>query len=137
MERYRRRLSGPLRDRFDLALDLPAVSWKELHEAVGSETSAVVRDRVVAARRRQLTRQGRLNARLDGRVLERVCRITDEESESILARGSARFSLSARAICRILRVARTIADLAGQETLSADHLAEALQFRLQDEASPV
>lgn len=134
VERYRRRLSGPLLDRFDLAIDVPPVTWGELQGVAASESSAAVRARVVAARNRQLRRQGRLNARLDGRAREQHCRWADSQAEALLGRAVSRFRLSARAAARVLRVSRTIADLEGASDLASAHVAEALQFRLQDEA---
>lgn len=130
MERYQRRLSGPLRDRFDLAVELPAVTWSEIRGGVSGEASATVRARVLAARTRQFDRQGRLNSHLDGRLRERYCQPTDARTERLLGRAVSRFQLSARAVGRVLRVARTIADIEGVETVTVPHVAEALQFRL-------
>jgi magnesium chelatase family protein len=133
VDRYHQRLTGPMRDRFDLIVPIPAVPWTDLR-ASGSpaEASAVVRARVVAARRRQLDRIGRLNGRLAGRDLEHTCRLAGQDAEALLARAVTRFHLSARAACRILRVARTIADLESASAVGAAHVAEALQFRVQD-----
>lgn len=135
MDRYQRRLSGPLRDRFDLSLDLPAVTWAEMRTGHAGESTRVVRERVVAARTRQIGRQGRLNGRLDGTKGDLWCRLTDPRAEHLLGRAVSRFRLSARSTARILRVARTIADIEGVEGVAARHLAEALQFRLSDAAS--
>jgi magnesium chelatase family protein len=132
IDRYQRRLSGPLRDRFDLAIDLPAVTWTEMTQATVGESSAAVRDRVVAARARQLARQGRLNSRLGGRQEQACCRLTDIRSEELLGQAVARFGLSARSTTRILRVSRTIADIEGDGRVATRHLAEALQFRLME-----
>lgn len=132
MQRYQRRLSGPLRDRFDLAIDLPALSWAEMCGREAAEGSAVVRERVLSARSRQMARQGRLNGRLDGRLRERHCRLGDPRTEVLLGRAVARFALSARAMSRVLRVARTIADIDAAEAVAERHVAEALQFRLVD-----
>jgi magnesium chelatase family protein len=132
MERYQRRLSGPLRDRFDLALDMPAVTWDEMRSGGSGERSAPVRARVVAARTRQFDRQGRLNGSLDGRQRERHCRPSGARAEALLGRAVSKFHLSARAVGRVLRVGRTIADLEGADQVEAVHLAEALHFRLAD-----
>jgi magnesium chelatase family protein len=126
--RYASRLSGPLRDRLDLTVAVSAVPPEELQSDDGGESSASIRARVVAARERQLARNGRLNARLAGRVL-RSCARFDASARMLLTRAMTRLSLSARAYDRILRVSRTIADLAQSESVCADHLAEALQFR--------
>ena len=132
---YQRRLSGPLRDRFDLSLDLPPVPWGDLRRAGPGEASAAVRERVLAARHRQIQRQGVLNARLEGRPLRETCAPADRQAEGLLASGVDRLQLSARAVGRVLRVARTIADLAGSDRIESGHLAEALQFRLVAEAA--
>jgi magnesium chelatase family protein len=129
VERYRQRLSGPLRDRFDLSLDIPAGAWTDLQLRGPAEPSAVVRTRVIAARTRQLGRQGCLNAALDGRPLHDACEMTDNDAERLLGRGVSRLHLSARAVTRVLRVARTVADLQGCSRLGASHVAEALHFR--------
>jgi magnesium chelatase family protein len=118
-----------LRDRFDLALELPAVTWAELRQTPPGEPSATVRVRTAAARERQLARQGSPNGRLTGRALRQHCGLAGPESESLLAAGVTTLQLSARAVTRVLRVARTIADLAGTSRLESHHVAEALQFR--------
>ena len=130
--RYRHRLSGPLRDRFDLALDIPAVPWADMRSETPGETTADVRARVVSARARQVTRQGIVNARLEGAALKRVCARADSQVDSLLEEGVSKFSLSVRGVTRVLRVARTVADLEGSTSLAARHLAEALHFRLPD-----
>ena len=128
VDRYASRLSGPLRDRIDLAVAVAAVPPRDLHAGAGGESSSAIRDRVVAARRRQMDRDGTLNARLEGRRL-RTCVPLDAAGRALLEKAVTRMTLSARAFDRVLRVARTIADLAGVEAVSVDHLAEALQFR--------
>ena len=130
IERYVRRLSGPLRDRFDLAVDISPVPWREARDPAPAEPSAAVRSRVVAARSRQLAARRQLNATLDGRPLRAACQLEDRAAETLLGRGVERLRLSARAITRVLRVARTIADLEGAGLLGRRHVAEALQFRL-------
>ena len=129
VDRYRRRLSGPLRDRFDLSVEVQAVPWCELRDTTAGESSATVKARVIAARARQIERQRVLNAQLDGKALRGVCRIS-EKSDALLGRAVTRLGLSARAVTRVLRVARTIADLEGTADIADRHLAEALQFRL-------
>ena len=129
--RYRRRLSGPLRDRFDLGLELPAVSWRDMRGAAGEATS-VVRTRVIAARARQLERQGCLNGRLEGRPLKEHCALANTAAESLLGRGVEKLKLSARAVTRTYRLARTIADLEGEVRPGRREVAEALHFRLPD-----
>ncbi len=133
VERYRGRLSGPLRDRFDLSLEIPAVPWADLREGAGGESSATVRARVLTARARQLARQRCLNARLDGRALRAACVVEGREVEQLLANGVSKLGLSARAVMRVLRVARTIADLQGAAALAAPHVAETLQYRIVDQ----
>lgn len=130
--RYRRRLSGPLRDRFDLGLDLPAVTWSDMTRPADGEPTIAVRGRVIDARGRQQARQGCLNGRLEGRALHRHCALADSGAEGLLEKGVARLKLSARAITRVYRVARTIADLEGAIRPSRSHVAEALHFRLPD-----
>jgi magnesium chelatase family protein len=126
--RYAARLSGPLRDRIDLTVPVGALSARELQDAPQGEPSAAIRERVVAARTCQLARDGALNARLQGKKLrERVS--FDDEGRKMIARAIAKLALSARGYDRILRVARTIADLDGADRTAAEHVAEALQFR--------
>jgi magnesium chelatase family protein len=136
VERYWQRLSGPLRDRFDLGLELPAVPWQDLQNRAPGESSQEVRRRVVAARERQAARQGCLNGRLDGRALQRHGRPSDMAAETLLGRAVFRHRLSVRGVTRVLRVSRTIADLDGSLEVAARHVAEALQFRLPDSAFP-
>ena len=126
--RYGSRLSGPLRDRMDLTVAVAALPARELSGSAGGETSAVVRGRVVAARGRQISRDGRLNARLHGRELRARTHL-DPDARRMFDTALARLSLTARGHDRVLRVARTIADLDWSDALRAEHLAEALQFR--------
>jgi magnesium chelatase family protein len=128
VDRYSSRLSGPLRDRLDLTVAVAALPPRELQEEADGESSAAIRERVVAARARQMGRDGVLNARLDGRRLRRRVRVIGA-ARTLVDQALTRLSLSARGFDRFLRVARTIADLSGSEDVEAEHLAEALQFR--------
>ena len=128
VERYVSRLSGPLRDRIDLSVTVTGLPPRDLHEQAGGECSAAIRARVVAARERQLARDATLNARLEGRVLRKRAAL-DPAGRRLLDKAIARLTLSARGFDRVLRVARTIADLEQREAVSANHLAEALHFR--------
>ncbi|HJP98598.1 MAG TPA: YifB family Mg chelatase-like AAA ATPase, partial [Rhodanobacteraceae bacterium] len=128
--RYRGRISGPLLDRIDLTVDVPRMSLAELDATRGphDEDSTAVRTRVVAARSLAMQRAGKPNAALATRELERDCALGDAE-RSLLERAMEKLSLSARAYHRVLRVARTIADLAFSERIARQHLAEAVQYR--------
>ena len=129
MRRYRARISAPLLDRIDLQVDVPRVPLAELDAAAPpGEASAAVRSRVVAARNRQLERAGKPNVALSNREVERDCRLA-ERDRNLLERSLDRLGLSARAYHRILRVARTIADLAGADGIATPHLTEAIQYR--------
>ncbi len=129
---YRSRLSGPLVDRIDLHVEVPAIPYQELAAAQPGESSAAVRARVATARDRQRERGGAWNARLPASALARVAPL-DAAGHELLERAAARLGLSARAITRVRRVARTIADLDGSDTIRALHLAESLQYRVLDQ----
>jgi magnesium chelatase family protein len=126
--RYRGKLSGPLLDRIDIHVDVPAVPQEALLAHGSGEPSAAVRARVGAARERQLARQGKPNVELGTREVERHCR-ADGQGETLLKQAISRLGLSARAYHRVLKVARTIADLAGTEAIAASHVAEAIGYR--------
>ncbi|HTP46932.1 MAG TPA: YifB family Mg chelatase-like AAA ATPase [Casimicrobiaceae bacterium] len=130
--RYRSRISGPLLDRIDLQIEVPPVPAHLLPgDSQSAETSAAVRARVAAAAGRQRARQGKSNAELQPKEVERFC-TPDAPGEALLRAAFARLSLSARAYHRILKVARTVADLAGAHELAAAHLAEAIGYRRLD-----
>ena len=129
--RYAARLSGPLRDRIDLSVSVGALPARELERPTSSEGSDSIRERVVAARARQIARGGRLNAELQGRALRADVEL-DQAGRRLLERALEKISLTARGFDRLLRVSRTIADLESSDVVGADHLAEALQFRGQD-----
>jgi len=130
ISRYRQRISGPLLDRFDLHVHVPPVDKDELARMQPGEASSVVAERVLAARQRQYARlgEGRVNARMSQRQIEQHAH-PDAEGARLLDAAMQRFSLSARSYHRILKVARTIADLAGDSTLAPSHVGEALQYR--------
>lgn len=126
--RYESRLSGPLRDRMDLSVAVAALPARELSASPGGESSAVIRARVVDAQLRQLARDGALNARLHGRALRARTRL-DAAARRMFEAALNRLALTARGHDRVLRVARTIADLDQADAIGTSHLGEALQFR--------
>jgi magnesium chelatase family protein len=126
--RYRGRLSGPLLDRIDLSVEVPALPESDLMQATSGEPSAQVRQRVIEARERQLRRQGKPNAALSVREIDLHC-APDTAGETLLKQAIARLNLTARAYHRVLKVARSIADLAGAQSVLAPHIAEAIQYR--------
>jgi magnesium chelatase family protein len=131
LERYRSRISGPLLDRFDLHVEVPRVSFADIAEPAERTESVLLREAVVAARAVQLERGGRLNARLDPRALWRVVKLGAEQ-RTLLKRAADRWQLSARASLRVLKVARTIADLEQCSAVATPHVAEALQLRCRE-----
>jgi len=126
--RYRCKISGPLLDRIDICVEVPAVPLEDLACASGGEPSRAVRNRVTRARNIMIARQSKANDQLTTREIERYC-APDEPALQLLRRAIGSLALSARAYHRILKVARTIADLGGVETVGVSHIAEAVQYR--------
>lgn len=134
VRRYKSRISGPLLDRVDLIVEVPALDYEELKRRNPAESSAAVRERVNKARERQRARfsdRAMSNARMNPAALRRFCAL-DAEGDALMKAAFDTMNLSARSYDRILRVARTVADLAGAEQISAEHLAEAIQYRTFD-----
>jgi len=131
VERYRNRISGPLLDRIDIHIEVPAVKYKEMAGEATGEHSEQIRARVEQARAVQRNRLGKCNARLLPKEIKVHCALGDEGQE-LLKMAMTELNLSARAYDRILKVSRTIADLAGSEHIQPDHISEAIQYRSLD-----
>jgi magnesium chelatase family protein len=135
IQRYRSRLSGPLLDRIDIHIEAPAVPYKELMQESMGESSEKIRRRVMAARSIQAARFRKTkifcNAQMGSRLIKKFCRL-DADANVMLEEAIEKLGLSARALNRILKIARTIADLAGEENLDGRFVAEAIQYRTLD-----
>jgi magnesium chelatase family protein len=131
--RYQKRISGPLLDRIDIHVEVPRVEYEKLTGKGEVESSAITRQRVLAARERQTQRfaghdRARVNADMGPAEVRRYCEV-EPAAQPLLRAAAQRLQLSARAFHRVLKLARTIADLAESETIAAPHIAEALQYR--------
>ena len=135
IQRYRSRVSGPLLDRIDIQVEVPALRYQDLASRDAGESSEVIRQRVNNARAIQLQRFNKRtihgNAQMGARDIKRHC-LLKEDAEKLLENAINRLGLSARAYSRVLKVGRTIADLVGSEEIQSSHIAEAIQYRSLD-----
>jgi len=135
IQRYMSKISGPLMDRIDIQIDVPAVPYKELANSRAAESSETIRARVVEARDKQLRRFDEdhiyTNAQMGPRHIRKFCVLTPD-CEKIMENAVTKLGFSARGYDRILKVARTVADLEGSENLQSKHLSEAVQYRTLD-----
>ena len=140
IERYRRKISGPLLDRIDIQVTVPRLEYDDLKDKTEGESSAVIRSRVVKARgvqRKRLEGSGmHCNAQMNKKQLNKYCKL-EPQAEAMLGKYFAALGLSARTHDRIVKVARTIADLEGSAAIKAAHIAEAIQLRTRDRKSVV
>ena len=135
LHRYRNRLSGPLLDRIDLHVEVPRVPHKDLTDQSPAESSADIRERVNRARQIQIERLApfdlHANSQMQARHIRKFCKL-NEAGDALLEQVTDKLGLSARSFTRILKLARTITDLAGAEQIEVLHLSEAIQYRGQD-----
>jgi magnesium chelatase family protein len=136
VQRYRQRISGPLLDRIDLHIEVPAVEYRDVASERAEEPSAAIRERVVRARERQQEHfcddpKVNCNARMAPRQLKQYCKLS-QDSQELIRMAMSELNLSARAYDRILKVSRTIADLDGKSDIAPEHVSEAIQYRTFD-----
>ena len=129
VRKYRSKLSGPLMDRIDIHLEVPPLEAEELLEEGSGEPSSKIRERVKRVRDIQMKRQGKLNAHLGSSEVKRFCRLGSKE-KALLKGAIEKLGLSARSFTRILKVARTIADMEESDSIKASHISEAIQYRV-------
>jgi magnesium chelatase family protein len=129
--RYRGKISGPLLDRIDIQIEVPAAPQEDLMRQIQGESSSTVRQRVETGYQRQLARQGKANSHLTVKDIDKYC-VPDTLGENLLKQAISRLNFSARAYHRVLKLARTIADLAASDGITATHIAEAVQYRKLD-----
>jgi magnesium chelatase family protein len=131
--RYQRKISGPILDRIDIHIEVPRMKFEKLSSEKTGESSVSIRERVIAARERQHSRFKNIdgviaNSEMTGQQMKEFCKLGEKELE-LLKKAVTQLQLSARAYHRIIKIARTIADLAASETIQIPHLAEAIQYR--------
>jgi len=135
IQKYLHRISGPILDRIDLHIELPAIEYKDLTNPALSESSVEIRNRVIQAREKQKERfrgtKINLNSKMNPREIKKFCPL-DEESKHLLEQAMKELSFSARGYFKIIKMARTIADLANSEGIRSEHIAESLQYRTLD-----
>jgi magnesium chelatase family protein len=135
IHKYRQRVSGPLLDRIDIHVEVPAVAYKELSQDLGGESSESIRERIQGSRHRQNKRFTKAsiyaNANMRSKHIKKYCSL-QPDAQGILETAMHKLGLSARAYTRILKVSRTIADLAESDGITAEHIAEAIQYRTLD-----
>ena len=132
--RYQKRVSGPLLDRIDIHIEVPRVEYEKLASDKVAESSSLVRDRITKARALQNKRFKKTNSEMTPREIKKYC-VLDDASQNLLKLAMSQYDLSARQYTRILKVSRTIADLAGSENIESSHLAEALQYRTKEKTN--